>query len=154
MSKIYIATIQCVYYSDYEDEEERGILASCAFEDKDKATQWIIHNEHLLAEDLSFRDQARDIFYSNLNTGDELVAEKFQNSLKKYLISSLFDPQISSFHSDLTEYEVNKEGTAKYNLYFRYRYPTINNERVEQKLDAYKKEREGLARKSKKGETK
>lgn len=151
MSKIYIATIQCVYYSDYEDEEERGILASCAFEDKDKATQWIIHNEHLLAEDLSFRDRAEDIFYSTrskteLNTSDELVAEAFQDSLKKYLISSLFDPQISSFNSNLTEYEVNKEGTAKYNLYFRYRYPTINNERVEQKLDAYKKERGGIAK--------
>lgn len=156
MSKIYIATIKKT------NGVARPILAYCFFNSKKKAIEWITNQYNLLAEDLYLLEGMNHILWSTASTRERNqghVSRKkyydYIDSFAKYRVSTLSRHTFTATDEFAYRVYTVEIGKTQENIECDSDFgkPVIDIERVGKKLDAYKKEKEGLARKSKKGET-
>ena len=141
MKNIYISKI------NYFDGENTQNLAYCIFDDKEQATEWIQNHRNLLEEDLYLFKKMKQIFCSTLSEKERnkyyLDLSDLEKSFEEYYLSPLgFDVAIDEYSYSVDEYEIGKEGIIE--SYYDFGEPVIDFDRVEQKLDAYKKERGGM----------
>lgn len=141
MKKVYISKI------DYFDGENNQNFAYCIFDDKEQATEWIQNHRNLLEEDLYLFKKMEQVFCSTLSEEERnkyyLNLSDLARSFEEYYISPLgFDIAIDEYGYEIDEYEIGKEGIIE--SYYDFGDPVIDFNRVEQKLDAYKKERGGM----------
>ena len=156
MKNVYIATIKKT------NGVARPILAYCLFDSKKKAIEWITNQHNLLAEDLYLLEGMNHILWATASTRERNrghVSRKkyydYIDSFAKYRVSTLSRHTFTATDEFAYRVYTVEIGKTQENIECDSDFgkPVIDIERVEQKLDAYKKEREGLARKSKKGET-
>lgn len=143
MKNIYISKI------DYFDGENIQNVAYCIFDDKEQATAWIKHHRNLLEEDLYLFKKMEQVFYSTLPEQERnkyyLDLSDLVKSFEAMQISPLgFDVIIDEYGYEIEKYEIGKEGVVE--SYYDFGDPAIDFNRVEQKLDAYKKERGGITK--------
>lgn len=141
MKNVYIAKI------NYFDGETNQNFAYCIFDNKEQATKWIKHHRNLLEEDLYLFKKMEEVFCSTLSEKEKtkyyLDLSDLAKSFEEYYISPLgFDVVIDEYGYEIDEYEIGNEGIVE--SYYEFGDPVIDITRVEQKLDAYKKERGGL----------
>ena len=141
MKKVYISKI------DYFDGENNQNFAYCIFDDKEQATEWIQNHRNLLEEDLYLFKKMEQVFCSTLSEEERnkyyLNLSDLARSCEEYYISPLgFDIAIDEYGNEIDEHEIGKEGIVE--SYYDFGDPVIDFNRVEQKLDAYKKERGGM----------
>lgn len=141
MKKVYISKI------DYFDGENNQNFAYCIFDDKEQATEWIKHHRNLLEEDLYLFKKMEQVFCSTLSEEERnkyyLNLSDLARSFEEYYISPLgFDIAIDEYGYEIDEYKIGEEGIVE--SYYDFGDPVIDFNRVEQKLDAYKKERGGM----------
>lgn len=156
MKNVYIATIKKT------NGVARPILAYCLFDSKKKAIEWITNQHNLLAEDLYLLEGMNHIFWATASTRERNQGHLSRKNYYDY-IDSFAKYRVSAFSrhtftaTDEFAYRIYtvEIGKMQENIECDYDFgkPTIDIERVGKKLDAYKKEREGLARKNKKGGT-
>lgn len=141
MKNVYIAKI------NYFDGENTQNLAYCIFDNKEQAVEWIKHHRNLLEEDLYLFKKMKQVFCSTLS---ETKRNKFYldlsdlaKSFEAVQISPLgFDVSVDEYDYEIDEYEIGKEGIIE--SYYDFGDLIIDIQRVEQKLDAYKKEIGGM----------
>lgn len=141
MKNIYISKI------NYFDGENTQNLAYCIFDDKEQATEWIKHHRNMLEEDLYLFKKMKQVFCSTLSEEERnkfyLDLSDLAKSFEAVQISPLgFDVSVDEYGYEIDEYEIGKEGIVE--SYYDFGEPVIDFNRVEQKLDAYKKERGGM----------
>ena len=141
MKNIYIAKI------NYFDGENTQNLAYCIFDNKEQAVEWIKHHRNLLEEDLCLFKKMKQVFCSTLSETERnkfyLDLSDLAKSFEAVQISPLgFDVSVDEYDYEIDEYEIGKEGIVE--SYYDFGDPVIDFNRVEQKLDAYKKERGGM----------
>ena len=141
MKKVYISKI------DYFDGENNQNFAYCIFDDKEQAIEWIKHHRNLLEEDLYLFKKMKQVFCSTLSEEERnkyyLDLSDLAKSFEAVQISPLgFDVSVDEYGYEIDEYEIGKEGIVE--SYYDFGDPVIDFNRVEQKLDAYKKERGGM----------
>lgn len=141
MKNIYISKI------NYFDGENTQNLAYCIFDDKEQATEWIKHHRNMLEEDLYLFKKMKQVFCSTLSEEERnkfyLDLSDLAKSFEAVQISPLgFDVSVDEYGYEIDEYEIGKEGIVE--SYYDFGDPVIDFNRVEQKLDAYKKERGGM----------
>lgn len=141
MKNIYISKI------NYFDGENTQNLAYCIFDDEEQAIEWIKHHRNLLEEDLYLFKEMKQIFCSTLSEKERnkyyLDLSDLEKSFEGYCLSPFgFDVSIDEYGYSVDEYEIGKEGIVE--SYYDFGEPVIDFDRVEQKLDAYKKERGGM----------
>lgn len=138
MKKVYISKI------DYFDGEHNQNFAYCIFDDKAQAVEWIKHHRNLLEEDLYLFKKMKQVFCSTLSETERnkfyLDLSDLAKSFEAVQTSPLgFDVSVDEYGYSVDEYEIGKEGIVE--SYYEFGDPVIDFNRVEQKLDAYKKER-------------
>lgn len=138
MKNIYISKI------NYFDGENTQNLAYCIFDDKEQATEWIKHHRNMLEEDLYLFKKMKQVFCSTLSEEERnkfyLDLSDLAKSFEAVQISPLgFDVSVDEYGYEIDEYEIGKEGIVE--SYYDFGDPVIDFNRVEQKLNAYKKER-------------
>lgn len=141
MKNVYISKIE------YFDGENNQVLAYCIFDDKEQAIEWIKHHRNLLEEDLYLFKKMKQVFCSTLSEKERnkfyLDLSDLAKSFEAVQISPLgFDAVIDEYGYEIDEYEIGEEGVVE--SYYDFGEPVIDFDRVEQKLDAYKKERGGM----------
>lgn len=141
MKNIYISKI------NYFDGENTQNLAYCIFDDKAQAIEWIKHHRNMLEEDLCLFKKMKQVFCSTLSETERnkfyLDLSDLAKSFEAVQTSPLgFDVSIDEYGYSVDEYEIGKEGIVE--SYYDFGDPIIDIQRVEQKLDAYKKERGGM----------
>lgn len=141
MKNVYVAKI------NYFDGENTQNLAYCIFDDKEQATEWIKHHRNMLEEDLYLFKKMKQVFCSTLSEEERnkfyLDLSDLAKSFEAVQISPLgFDVSVDEYGYEIDEYEIGKEGIVE--SYYDFGDPVIDFNRVEQKLDAYKKERGGM----------
>lgn len=141
MKNIYISKI------DYFDGESNQVLVFCIFDDKEQAIEWIKHHRNLLEEDLYLFKKMKQVFCSTLSEKEKnkfyLDLSDLAKSFEAVQISPLgFDISVDEYDYEIDAYEIGKEGIIE--SYYDFGEPIINIDRVEQKFDAYKKERGGI----------
>lgn len=140
MKKVYISKI------NYFDGENTQNLAYCIFDDKEKAIEWIKHHRNLLEEDLCLFKKMKQVFCSTLSEKERnkfyLNLSDLAKSFEDYYMSPFgFDIAVDEYNYSVDEHEIDKEGIV--DSYYDFGNPVIDFNRVEQKLDAYKRERGG-----------
>lgn len=140
MKKVYISKI------NYFDGENTQNLAYCIFDDKEKAIEWIKHHRNLLEEDLCLFKKMNQVFCSTLSEKERnkfyLNLSDLAKSFEDYYMSPFgFDIAVDEYNYSVDEHEIGKEGIV--DSYYDFGNPVIDFNRVEQKLDAYKRERGG-----------
>lgn len=141
MKNIYISKI------NYFDGENTQNLAYCIFDNKEQAVEWIKHHRNLLEEDLYLFKKMKQVFCSTLSETERnkfyLDLSDLAKSFEAVQTSPLgFDVSVDEYDYEIDEYEIGKEGIIE--SYYDFGDPIIDIQRVEQKLDAYKKERGGM----------
>lgn len=143
MKNVYIAKI------NYFDGENNQNIALCVFDDKEQAIEWLTRHRNMLEEDLYLFKKMEQMFYSTLSEKERtqfyINLNDLEKSFEKYQISPLgFDISTEEYEYSVDEYEIGKEGIVE--SYYKFGKPIIDIDRVEQKLDAYKKERGGITK--------
>ena len=141
MKNVYIAKI------NYFDGENTQNLAYCIFDNKEQAVEWIKHHRNLLEEDLYLFKKMKQVFCSTLSETERnkfyLDLSDLAKSFEAVQISPLgFDVSVDEYDYEIDEYEIGKEGIIE--SYYDFGDLIIDIQRVEQKLDAYKKEIGGM----------
>lgn len=138
MKNVYIAKI------NYFDGENTQNLAYCIFDNKAQAVEWIKHHRNLLEEDLYLFKKMKQVFCSTLSDTERnrfyLDLSDLAKSFEAVQISPLgFDVSVDEYDYEIDEYEIGKEGIIE--SYYDFGDSIIDVQRVEQKLNTYKKER-------------
>lgn len=156
MKNVYMAIISKT------NGASRPTLAQCFFDGKKKAIEWITNQRNLLAEDLYLLEGMNHILWSTASTRERNqghVSRKkyydYIDSFAKYRVSTLSRHTFTATDEFAYRVYTVEIGKTQENIECDSDFgkPVIDIERVGKKLAAYKKERESLARKSKKGET-
>ena len=156
MKNVYMAIISKT------NGASRPTLAQCFFDSKKKAIEWITNQHNLLAEDLYLLEGMNHILWATASTRERNqghVSRKkyydYIDSFAKYRVSTLSRHTFTATDEFAYRVYTVEIGKTQENIECDSDFgkPVIDIERVGKKLAAYKKERESLARKSKKGET-
>ena len=156
MKNVYMAIISKT------NGASRPTLAQCFFDGKKKAIEWITNQRNLLAEDLYLLEGMNHILWATASTRERNqghVSRKkyydYIDSFAKYRVSTLSRHTFTATDEFAYRVYTVEIGKTQENIECDSDFgkPVIDIERVGKKLAAYKKERESLARKSKKGET-
>lgn len=156
MKNVYMAIISKT------NGASRPTLAQCFFDSKKKAIEWITNQHNLLAEDLYLLEGMNHILWATASTRERNqghVSRKkyydYIDSFAKYRVSTLSRHTFTATDEFAYRIYTVEIGKTQENIECDSDFgkPVIDIERVGKKLAAYKKERESLARKSKKGET-
>ena len=144
MKNVYIATIKKT------NGVARPILAYCLFDSKKKAMEWITNQHNLLAEDLYLLEGMNHILWATASTRERNqghVSRKkyydYIDSFAKYRVSTLSRHTFTTTDEFAYRIYTFEIGKIQKNVECDYDFgdPVIDFNRVEQKLDAYKKER-------------
>ena len=147
MKNVYIATIKKT------NGVARPILAYCLFDSKKKAIEWITNQHNLLAEDLYLLEGMNHILWATASTRERNqghVSRKkyydYIDSFAKYRVSTLSRHTFTATDEFAYRVYTFEIGKIQKNVECDYDFgePVIDFNRVEQKLDAYKKERGGI----------
>ena len=156
MKNVYMAIISKT------NGASRPTLAQCFFDSRKKAIEWITNQHNLLAEDLYLLEGMNHILWATASTRERNqghVSRKkyydYIDSFAKYRVSTLSRHTFTATDEFAYRVYTVEIGKTQENIECDSDFgkPVIDIERVGKKLAAYKKERESLARKSKKGET-
>ena len=149
MKNVYIATIKKT------NGVARPILAYGLFDSKKKAIQWITNQHNLLAEDLYLLEGMNHILWATASTRERNqghVSRKkyydYIDSFAKYRVSTLSRHTFTATDEFAYRVYTFEIGKIQKNVECDYDFgePVIDFNRVEQKLDAYKKERGGITK--------
>ena len=156
MKNVYMAIISKT------NGASRPTLAQCFFDSKKKAIEWITNQHNLLAEDLYLLEGMNHILWATASTRERNQGHlsrknyyDYIDSFAKYRVSTLSRHTFTATDEFAYRVYTFEIGKIQKNIECDYDFgdPVIDFNRVEQKLDAYKKERGGITKKSKKGET-
>ena len=146
MKNVYLAIIRKETGGSYT-------LASCFFTNKKKAIEWIQNHRNLFEEDLYLLEGMNRILWSTSSTRERNqghVSRKkyydYIDSFAKYRVSTLSRHTFTATDEFAYRVYTFELGKIQKNVECDYDFgePVIDFNRVEQKLDAYKKERGGI----------
>ena len=147
MKNVYMAIISKT------NGASRPTLAQCFFDSKKKAIEWITNQHNLLAEDLYHLEEMNHILWSTASTRERnqgYVSRKkhydYIDSFAKYRVSPFSRHTFTAADEFAYRVYTFEIGKIQENVECDYDFgdPVIDFNRVEQKLDAYKKERGGM----------